>query len=162
MDYVWIILIILLCAYIFYKEKFAKKETDVEKPADNRTDYKAVYQSKWLFTYNEKDFYKQLKEFAAKQDLTLFAKVRLYDLVEPRDPKDKSARYKIQAKHVDFVLCSNKLVAKYVIELDDQSHEAAKRKDRDAFVDEVLTACGYKVVHLRAYDEEALQKLVTE
>ncbi len=162
MDYVSIILIILLCAYIFYKEKFGKKASEDEKSSDNRTDYKEVYRSKWLFTYNEKDFYKHLKEFAAKQDMSVFAKVRLYDLLEPRDSKDKFARYKIQAKHVDFVLCNSKLVAKYVIELDDQSHESANRKDRDAFVDEVLTACGYKVLHLRAYDEEALLKLVTE
>ncbi len=161
MNFIWVAIILALCAYIFFREKL-EKQPEAEDAKDNRTDYKAVYQAKWLFTYNEKNFYHHLKEFAEQHDLTVFAKVRLYDLVEPRDSKDKSARFKIQAKHVDFVLCSNKLVAKYVIELDDQSHDSKQRNARDHFVDEVLTACGYKVLHLRGYDADALENLLTQ
>ncbi len=170
----WISIVVILILVIVIILKSNKSPANVKSPSENanadaelesenresKIDYKAVYQTKWLFTYNEKDMYTKLNAFAQKHDLTVFAKVRLFDLIEPRDNKDKSARYKIQAKHVDFVMCSNKLVAKYIIELDDQSHNSQSRKDRDSFVDEVLTACGYKILHLRAFDESALESLI--
>lgn len=160
MDIMRIILIVALCIFIAIREKKNSNHPQQEILKDTRIDYKSVYQSKWMFTYNEKDLYRKLKEFADGHGLAVFAKVRLFDLVEPREKQDKSARYKIQSKHVDFVLCNDKMVAKYIIELDDQSHDALDRKNRDAFVDEILTACGYKVVHMRAYDEAALIKLL--
>lgn len=111
---------------------------------------KGFYQPKWLFSYNEKEAYRQLKTTTEKYNLSLFAKVRLLDLVEPikNNPKYKTYFYKIQAKHVDFVICNEKLVAKLIIELDDSSHDAKDRLERDKFVDEVLTSTGYRVIHI--------------
>lgn len=110
-----------------------------------------AYQKKWLFSYNEKDAYRKLKPIAAELGLTVFAKVRLLDLLEPKKgiEKYKTYFYKVQAKHVDFVLCDEKLVARYVIELDDSSHDTDERQQRDRFVDEVLTDVGYKIIHTR-------------
>lgn len=64
--------------------------------------------------------------------------------------------YKIQAKHVDFVLCDAKLVARWVIELDDTSHRRADRAERDTFVDEVLMSTGYTILHMDSFDEKLL------
>lgn len=77
--------------------------------------YDKAYQRKWLLTMNEKVFYRQLCTFAAKKNMTVFTKVRLLDLLEPvkNQPKYKTYFYKVQAKHVDFVLCDSKLVARY-------------------------------------------------
>ena len=122
--------------------------------------YDKAYQRKWLLTMNEKVFYRQLCTFAAKKNMTVFTKVRLLDLLEPvkNQPKYKTYFYKVQAKHVDFVLCDSKLVARYIIELDDNSHNTQDRAERDRFVDLVLQAVGYKVLRLNAFDEAKIEQ----
>ena len=111
-------------------------------------------------TMNEKAFYRQLCSFATKKNMTVFTKVRLLDLLEPvkNQPKYKTYFYKVQAKHVDFLLCDSKLVARYIIELDDNSHIAPDRAERDQFVDSVLQAVGYKVLRLNAFDEVKIEQ----
>lgn len=166
----------LLCIIVIqWATKTGKKSPHSKKKESNRdftesqpitqedySNYIHAYQRKWLFSTNEKAFYYKLKQFSDKHELVVFSKVRLLDLIEPRQnqKKYKTYFYKIQAKHVDFVLCSQNLVAKYIIELDDASHNATERKERDAFVDTVLTSCGYRVLHMRAFDPEALEKLI--
>ena len=73
--------------------------------------------------------------------------------------KYKTYFYKVQAKHVDFVLCDSKLVARYIIELDDSSHDTESRRARDAFVDEVVKSVGYKIIHTRAITDEIREQL---
>lgn len=117
-----------------------------------------------MFTQNEKRAYYKLKEIASKLDLVVFAKVRLFDLVTPirKHPKYKTNLYKIQAKHVDFVLTKQNLVAKYVIELDDNSHDTAERRERDKFVNTVLETCGYRILHTKEITEEEIKKFIGE
>jgi len=131
-----------------------KAEQEPEPTQENETaalPIQGAYQKKWLFSYNEKDAYRKLKPIADELGLTIFTKVRLLDLLEPKKgiEKYKTYFYKVQAKHVDFVLCDEKLVARYVIELDDSSHDTDERQQRDRFVDEVLTSVGYKIIHTR-------------
>lgn len=162
----------------------AKKLTDMRKYQRNQTpectytpsqhqaeedkeisfEYKRAYQAKWMFTYNEKAAYKVIKRIADENGLIVFAKVRLLDIIEPikNHPQYKTYFYKIQAKHVDFVLCNNKLVAKYIIEIDDRSHNNADRKARDSFVDTILEATGYKVIRSIGYEEETLRNSITQ
>ncbi len=87
----------------------------------------------------------------------------MLDLVTPvkGNPKYKTYFYKVQAKHVDFVLCDEKLVARCVIELDDKSHDTEERQKRDSFVDEVLKSVGYKIIHTRAITDD-LKKQINE
>lgn len=168
-----VILVLLLLVFLLKRIEKQSKQRSKEhrceptqiQPIEQSSkyiDYTHAYQRKWLFSNNEKAFYTKLKQFADENHLILFAKVRLLDLIEPRQnqKKYKTYFYKIQAKHVDFVLCSQNLIAKYIIELDDASHNAAERKERDTFVDTVLTSCGYRVLHTRAFDPEALEKLI--
>lgn len=166
-----ILLVIIIILLILSKIKFKpnnthryQKKTDVPGEENNaETNYEASnYQRKWMFTYNEKDIYKQLKSIAHQNGLELFAKVRLLDLVEPKSSvkNNKGYLWKIQAKHVDFVICDQKLVARYIIELDDNSHDTEQRKERDRFVDEVLQATGYKVLHIRAFDETTINQFL--
>lgn len=133
--------------------------TPVQETVAKGHDYTGAYKPKWMFTYNEKTAYWKIKAVTDKKGLYLFAKVRLFDLIEPkRDAENyKGAMWKIQAKHVDFVICDKNLVARYIIELDDSSHEAAGRSERDEFVDAVLRAAGYKVIRLNAVDAATLE-----
>lgn len=117
-----------------------------------------AYQKKWMFTYNEKNAFWKLKKIAEEKGYIVFAKVRLIDLVEPvrGNQKYKTFFYKVQAKHVDFVLCDQKLVARIIIELDDSSHEKEDRAKRDNFVDTILKNTGYKVIRVKAISDDIM------
>ena len=146
----------------YFDEDIEKGLNDINLEIEKIQYIKGAYMSKWMFTQNEKQVYYKLNEIAKRNDLILFAKVRLFDLVTPINghPKYKTNLYKIQAKHVDFVLTKNNLVAKYIIELDDNSHNTNQRKERDKFVDTVLSACGYKVLHIRGVDTDKIQAFI--
>lgn len=141
------------------KAKRSKEDDEPNKAKVQQLPIQGAYQKAWLFSYNEKDAYNKLKPIADELGYTVFAKVRLLDLLEPvkGNPKYKTYFYKIQAKHVDFVLCDKKLVARYIIELDDDSHDTAERRERDKFVNEVVQSVGYQIIHVRAIDETIRQ-----
>lgn len=165
MLYIIIGILIILVLYFALKkpEAATADETENEKneKATSKLPIAGAYQKKWLFSYNEKDAYNKLKPIADELGLTVFSKVRLLDLLEPvsGNPKYKTYFYKVQAKHVDFVLCDQKLVAKFIIELDDSSHDRSDRKKRDSFVDEVITSVGYKIIHTRAITDDIKDQL---
>ncbi len=152
------IIITLVAQKIIRRWKKGKPRTEVYSES-NQFDVFSGYSSKWLFSYNEKEAFYQIKSVTDKLGLHLLAKVRLYDLLEPQKGtgKYKTLQYKIQAKHVDFVVCDQKLVARAVIELDDSSHNIAARKERDEFVDKVLTNCGYNVLRYKTINTELLE-----
>lgn len=136
------------------KKKSARRTQRQEQREDPKEqDEKLPYHFKYLLTKNEWDFYKKMKVVADKHDLHIIAKVRLADLVEVDDYLTGNAFnkyfWKIQAKHVDFVLCNpSNLAVLAIVELDDSSHNAsAERAERDDFVDKVLTKCNYKIIH---------------
>lgn len=153
----------LLGNKLLKKKKYHSKEAiaNREENLDQSLPIEGAYQKRWLFSYNEKDAYNKLRPIAEKLGYTVLAKVRLLDLLEPAkgNPKYKTYFYKIQAKHVDFVLCDEKLVARYIIELDDSSHDIEGRKARDNFVDKVLNSVGYKIIHVRSITEDIYEKI---
>ena len=163
-----IVILVILCAVIANALR-NKSQTPTQ---DNKPDEKpesdteslpiqGAYQKSWLFSYNEKDAYQKLRAIADELGYTVFAKVRLLDLLSPvkGNPKYKTYFYKVQAKHVDFVLCDAKLVARAVIELDDSSHDSKTRKERDKFVDEVLASVGYPIFHVKAITDDLKSQL---
>lgn len=124
---------------------------------DQEQDWTKTYQKTHLLTKNEYYEYKKLKQYADKYNLIICPKVRLLDLVIPRDSRNNLAALgKINSKHVDFVICDDKLYVKGIIEIDDNSHKQQERVERDKFVDSVLRSVGYKVVHTYSVTEETL------
>lgn len=124
---------------------------------DQQQDWTKAYQKTHLLTKNEYYEYKKLKQYADKNNLIICPKVRLLDLIVPRDSENNLAALgKINSKHVDFVICDDKLYVKGVVEIDDNSHKRQDRIERDKFVDSVLTSVGYKVVHTYSVTEETL------
>lgn len=172
-----IVLIIIAICYMGYKSnrkennrKNTQKQIKNPEIIENNTtdteiiDYSKCYKPKWLFSYNEKTAYNNLKKITDELGLHLLSKVRLLDLVEPQkgNPKYKTLFYKVQAKHVDFVICTNNLVAKCIVELDDQSHQKSDRIQRDKFVDEILKSVGYEIIHTNGINETTLKPQLTE
>lgn len=140
-----------------------QEQEDIGNEIETVKYIKSAYKQKWMFTMNEKDTFYKLEKIAKEQNMRIFAKVRLFDLVEPikGHQKYKTNLYKIQAKHIDFVITKENLVATHIIELDDNSHNTAERKERDKLVDNVLTACGYKVLRIKGVQEETIKEFLS-
>ena len=67
---------------------------------------------------------------------------------------------RIQSKHLDFVLCDPKdLSVQLVIELDDASHQEARRQDRDGFLDKALAAADVRILHFQAKRTYSVQDI---
>lgn len=137
------------------------KEKGSSEPATEpeiAIDFANAYQAQPIFTKNEWQNYKTLRDVAAVKGYIICPKVRLLDIVKPRsgEKKYKTLLYKIQSKHVDFVICDQNMTIKAIIELDDKTHDTEKGKERDAFVDTVLRSVGYKVIHVRYINHDIL------
>lgn len=107
-----------------------------------------------LLTPAEKVFFAILQQ-AVGEDFSLFAKVRLADLIVVR--RGLRSKFRMRAfnricgKHIDFVLCDPDAYAVLAaIELDDRSHERRARRQRDIFIDGALAAAGIPVLHVAA------------
>lgn len=137
------------------------KPVPEEPEKEKRSTYADCYQKKYLLTKNEWFAHKKLKPIADAKGLIICPKVRLLDILEPRrGEKDyKALLYKVQAKHVDFLICDKDMRIKAVLELDDSSHDQKNRKERDSFVDEILTSVGYKVIHTKYINDDVLDNL---
>jgi hypothetical protein len=114
----------------------------------------------------EANLLRVLREVAGDWAL-ICPKVRLADLVyTPRQEDRQAALNRVSRKHLDFVLCdAGTLRPTLALELDDRSHERADRRERDAFVDQLLAAVGLPLVRVpvqRSYDTRALAATLAE
>jgi len=123
---------------------------------------------KKLLTSAERSFFGAL-EMALDSQYRVFAKVRLADLIEPASPADRStfqsAFNRIAAKHADFIICRKAdLAIVGAVELDDQSHESAKRQARDRFLEQALQSARIPLLRIKAarqYDTAQLSSQLT-
>lgn len=118
-----------------------------------------------LMTAAEQRFYGSLQR-SIPSSIHVFAQVRVANIVgvDAAFGRDPTPFYRIQGKCVDFVLCCAKTSRiALVIELDDASHDAPDRKERDAFVDAVMAQARIPMLHIRccaSYDETRLRKAI--
>lgn len=162
---IYLLIIVCLIGYIFLdKNKPATKEEKIENSPLNTNEFQGKYCKKYLLTKNEYHEFQKLKKIASVKGYIICPKVRLLDLIEPKrgDPKYKTLFYKIQAKHVDFVICDQNLYVKAILELDDNSHNQADRKERDEFVDLILKDVGYTIIRTRSITDTTLDILTAE
>lgn len=168
-----IIVIIIIAVIKSSESKTAQKlETKVKQEQEEKTTQPIIqkpafcaYQRKKILTKNEYYFYTKLKEVTNKYNLQILTKIRLADLIEVKPysiNRNEWGTYfnKIKAKHIDFAIVDNMKVL-LIIELDDQSHNNIERIERDKFVDDNLTACGYKIVHTRGAIDAIEKELQT-
>jgi very-short-patch-repair endonuclease len=116
-----------------------------------------------ILTAAEAKFFRALQATVGKQ-YTIFPQLSLWTLIQPESNDPNAARAfnnRINLKRIDFVLVDSTSLMPYMaIELDDQSHQREDRQTRDAFVDDVLSQAGIKIVHIRAsstYDLQAIR-----
>ncbi|MDG2380321.1 MAG: DUF2726 domain-containing protein [Pirellulaceae bacterium] len=105
-----------------------------------------------LLTRNEQKFYFALRE-VVQEEYPIFAMVRIADLlrVKQGEPKRQSWQNRINAKHIDFVLCdAGSLEPVLAIEVDDRSHQRADRRKRDEFVNDAFEAADLPLMRIKA------------
>ncbi len=118
-----------------------------------------------LVTESERKFFQVLSDVAQPR-WHVCTMVRLADVIRVRKaaPKYQAWQNRIQAKHLDFVLCDPQtLEAKLAVELDDPTHQRPDRVERDAFVDAALSACHLPLLRIPTagtYPKEELLKSI--
>ncbi len=104
---------------------------------------------RYFFTQAERACYALLLEVTRDSGHTVFAKVRLNDLIEATGEARQATNNRINRQHVDFVLLSQpEFKPVMVIELDGASHESRAQQTRDAKKDAALRAAGLPLVRL--------------
>ena len=116
-----------------------------------------------LFTPAERSFLGVLEQVVDGK-LRIMGKIRLADIVKVKNGNNKSTWQKafnrIKSKHVDFVACdAATLGVKFVVELDDKSHNQSERQDRDEVKDKILAAAKIPVFHFTAKRTYTIQEL---
>lgn len=119
---------------------------------------------RYLLSIAERRFFAALIK-AVPPGNTVSCKVRLADLVFVRREAERDKKHfnRIQAKHIDFVLCDLRSSAvRLAIELDDKSHNRGDRQERDAFVDELLSSVGITMLRFRAKGDYNVTEISTK
>jgi len=107
-----------------------------------------------LFTAAERSFYGVLVG-AVGPDYKVFGKVRLADIILPEGAESSSAWWsafnRVAYKHIDFVICEQATSKIHCcVELDDSSHARRDRKERDEFLEEMLSQSGVPLLRVPA------------
>lgn len=121
----------------------------------------------YFFSKAERSFFDVLR-LAVADEYFLFAKVRIADVLQVKKGTEQRQGHqnKINAKHIDFLLCSRDFVRPVLgIELDDKSHEREDRMDRDDFVNNLFNDAGLPLLRIpakRTYAPNELQTLIKD
>lgn len=117
-----------------------------------------------LLTNAEKVFFRVLLDIDLGNDIYIFSKVRVADIIFlPGDIKDRNKYLsKILSKHIDFLICSRDTFAPLLaIELDDKSHNLPQNHKRDIEKNKILSSAKIpmmRVQNRRDYDSNQLKK----
>lgn len=138
---VWIAIIVLVIVFLFV--------TFLKHAPPPKGEYKKAE----FLSPAEKNFLMVLNS-AVGSKYRIFAKVRLADIISPSAGEKSSWQTqfnRINSKHVDFLLCGltdNEPVC--AIELDDRTHLANNRTERDDFLNHALQSAGMPIARFQA------------
>jgi hypothetical protein len=129
MEWLVILIVIVLLALFLILKSAAGKSAKPSLPYQRRDP---------LFTAAERSFFGVLEQ-ATQGKYQIFGKVRVADVLKVKpgltNSDRQSAFNRISGKHFDYLLCEpDTLSAVCAIELNDKSHKAKKRSDRDDFL----------------------------
>ncbi len=148
------LLVTISLIIIFFSKRHGLLSPSANTPqdSDDRDPATLCRAQPHLLTPAERDFFAILRPITAAKH-GLLAKVRVGDIltVPGQGSAQTTARNRINMKHADFVLCDPTTTRPLlIIELDDKSHEAQSRKDRDTFLDAAYKAANLPILHVRA------------
>lgn len=149
-----LIVVVVSLKIVFRRSPVVYWEEEILVPFDSREESILPYRKRsGLFSKAEINFLRSL-EAAVDDRFRVFGKVRMEDVLEVAGVSGKewaSARGRIKARHVDYVLCdarSLEIVA--AIELDDASHQSPKAKEADEFKNRAFEAAKLPLLRFEA------------
>lgn len=147
-----IAILILAVLHFLMRGDFSRARGAVEFPYQAQT---------YFFSRAERSFLGVL-ESVLDSEHRVFGKVNFYDIVKvTKNTKNRQAAFnRISQKHIDFVICrKDDLSIQCLIELDDKSHGAPDRQERDKFVDKVCDTANIKLIHIPAQQTYSRTKI---
>lgn len=119
-----------------------------------------------LLTEAEKQLFAILQQLVGERYL-IFSQVSLLEILFPIVGLSSRLRYsahnRIQAKHIDFLLCEKETTRPLVaIELDDSSHYRADRIARDDFLNEAFKSAGLPLLHIKTSSHYNPERVLAE
>lgn len=151
MEWLFLFVVAIVAAILVLKARLPAKANTGDTATVDEFPYQ---QAGPLFTPAERSFLGVLDQAVAGR-ARVFGKVRVGDVLSPRKGLQRgassTARNKIDRKHFDFVLCDpSDLSVICVIELDDKSHQAKSRQERDDLLLGACKAAGIPMIQVPA------------
>jgi very-short-patch-repair endonuclease len=118
-----------------------------------------------LMTPSERSFFGVLEQVVDATKYRICPQITLASLVTVKRGTSAYQSYhnKIDRKTVDYVLVTrDTLEPRLAVELDDSTHDRESRKERDAFVDDVLATAELPLLHVKARSADNPKALAEE
>lgn len=163
---VFIIVLLVIIAIILnnpniYNKKNIIKENNLEK----NNDLSNYTTKKYVMTYTELKFYKELKKITEELNLEIFPQVNLEKIIQIKD-NNNIERNKIKSRSIDYTIVKKEnceIIA--CIELDDYNHNREKAKKNDEFKNKIFKKVNICLIRIKVQNrynlEELKQKLIT-
>ena len=154
---------LIIIGIIFYVA-YALKQKNEAQPSQNKIPEKLPYEKKMLLTKAEYSFYLTLKDKCDKNNLLICPKVRMEDFINVTD-KQNHSKYRgyIKSRHIDFLICDNKLRIIAGIELDDNTHKNEKVKNVDELKQKIFEQISLPLFRIKmsdGYYKEQIQEII--
>jgi len=131
---------------------------------NNKKETSLPYAKSKFLSIPEYSYYRVLKE--TLPEYMIMSKVRLEDIIHVKKGTSKqefnSARGKIKSRHIDFIICDEQANILLAIELNDKSHQAEDRIERDKFIQDALNIAGIKIIFQeckKAYSKDDIAEI---
>ena len=158
----YIVIIILLVAAMFAWYRSRQLPADFPYQSQDR-----------LLTEAEISLYRSIQQSLSlhrkTEDLIVFAKVRIADVINPGKSLDgndwQDALGRISSKHFDYVICAAEdSQIRLLVELDDGNQRSVKKLRRDHFLDQVCASASLPLLRIpvqQGYEPEELWQSIS-
>ena len=157
---VFIIVLLVIIAIILnnpniYNKKNIVKENNLEQ-YDDLSNYTT---KKYVMTYTELKFYRELKKITDELNLEIFPQINLERIIQIKDNNNKD-RNRIKSRSIDYTIVKNKnceIIA--CIELDDYTHNREKNKKNDEFKNKIFEKVNISLIRIKVQNRYNLEEL---
>src|SRR5476651_2690832 len=148
--------IVLIAKFTFARKAPASETKEAPVYSYGRKDF--------IMTKAENDFFGILKELLQDR-YQIFPQVHLTSLLDEKKVRQNwnAARSHINRKSVDFVVCDKTYTRPLLaIELDDYSHDAEERRNRDVEVERIFENANMQLLRFRDYKTMSREAIATQ
>lgn len=122
--------------------------TEKDNKSNNKSNFNSYKKVNSILSEAEFNFFNILRLALNNSDFIICPKVRIADFVKVTRTDNWQRDFnRISSKHIDFLVCNNKLSPILAIELDDKSHN--NTKERDNFVNELYKSINLPILRVK-------------